>query len=45
MEKKFSQLYNKKIYVHHYEKYLDDSNHFDETREAVLQLVDKYRAI
>ena len=46
MEKKFSQLYNKKkLYAHHYLQYLKDADHFDETREAVLQLVDKYRGI
>ena len=46
MQKNFSKLYKKKLYYHHYENYLGKGTmHFDETKQAVLELVDKYRAI
>lgn len=45
MEKKFSKLYNKKIYAFHYEQYLEDASHFEETRGAVLDIVAKYKQI
>jgi len=45
MEKKFSKFYNKRLYVHHYEEYLGDTSHFEETRQAVKDLVSKYQGL
>ncbi len=45
MEKRFSKLYSRKLYVHHYEQYLDSSSHFEETRNAVNDIVQKYRSL
>lgn len=45
MEKRFSKLYSRKLYVHHYEQYLDTSSHFEETKEAVNDLIAKYQSM
>jgi len=45
MEKKFSKFYSKRLYTHHYEQYLDDNNHFEETRDAVKEIISKYQSL
>lgn len=44
MLKRFKKLYDKGLYVHHYEKFMPRA-HFDEAMEAVRDIIGKYEAL
>lgn len=42
IDKRFSKLYKKKVYTHHYKEFLDDSE-FDDAIEAIREIEGEYR--
>lgn len=44
MKDRFDSLYKKKVFVHHYEQYIEDSHVFDDAINNVSKLIDEYKA-
>lgn len=44
MTDRFQKLYKRKVYVHHYKQYMEQS-HFDETLNGINNLIARYQEL